>query len=191
MIVAQQWHLSHCLGAATSVYDPPTGAHCVRVALLAEQIAAQMNVEPEIYHIVRHAALLHDLGKVAIDPAVLNSDGPLSEQEWVEIRRHPAIGSDVLLAVSTELQPIAAAVRAHHERIDGGGYPDGLVGEQIPLAARILAVADVHDALTSTRLYRARPFTASEATDYLVEHTGTHFDGAVVEAAQAVLATAS
>lgn len=186
----RQGHLAHTLGTALSVFDPPTGGHCMRVAVLADQIAAQLGLGNEARATVRQAGLLHDIGKMAIDPNVLNSPGPLSEQEWAAIRRHPGVGADMLLAISSDLGPIAAAVRSHHERFDGGGYPDGLVGNQIPHIGRIVAVADVYDALTCVRSYRCRSYSRTEAWDYLTQNAGKQFDDEVVSAAQAVLGVA-
>ena len=191
MNALQQSRLSHAFCTALSIFDESTGGHCLRVAILAEQIAAQLALDSDSRLTARHAGMLHDLGKVAVDPEVLNTDGPLDERQWAEVRCHPAIGGDMLLAISADLRPVATAVREHHERVDGGGYPDGLGGGQISLVGRIVAAADVYDALTSARLYRERAFTHGEACEHLAAAAGTHLDAAVVAAAQSVLVIAS
>ena len=190
MNVLLQSRLSHTFCTALSIFDESTGDHCLRVAILAEQIAAQLGLDSERCLTARHAGMLHDIGKVAIDPEVLHTDGPLDEQQWAEVRCHPAIGGDMLLAISGDLRPVAAAVREHHERVDGGGYPDGLEGDQISLVGRIVAAADVYDALTSERSYREQVFTHAEACEHLAAAAGTHLDTFVVAAAQSVLAVA-
>ena len=125
------------------------------------------------------AGRLHDLGKVGIPPEVLEKDGPLAPDERRVVERHPAIGSNML--TSLRLGAVSGWVLHHHERWDGTGYPDRLAGEAIPPAARILAVADAFDALTSDRVYRKR-LTDSQALGELERGAGTHFDPNVVAA---------
>lgn len=133
--------------------DPYTAGHSHRVATLARSLAEQIGLTPEETDMIESAARVHDLGKVAIDPAVLLKVGPLTDQEWSEMRQHPVYGADVI-ARFHGLEQVAALIRHHHERWDGAGYPDGLAGEAIPFGARILAVADAFDAMTSARPYR-------------------------------------
>src|ERR1700722_19793103 len=129
---------------------------------------------------VRHAALLHDVGKVAIPSEILLKPGPLSDQEWVVMRSHAAIGGS-LVARIPPFAHLAPAVRASHERWDGGGYPDRLAGEQIPLAARIIAACDTYDAIITDRPYRPGR-TPGEAIVELDRVAGTQLDARAVEA---------
>jgi HD-GYP domain-containing protein (c-di-GMP phosphodiesterase class II) len=123
--------------------------------------------------------VLHDLGKLGIADAILHKPGALDDLEWKEIRRHPEIGARILEHAG--LSDIAGWVRAHHERIDGRGYPTGIAGEDIPIEARILAVADAYEAMVADRPYRAG-MPASEAREELTRCAGTQFDQAVVDA---------
>lgn len=180
-------HLLHSLAIATWIYDTPTAKHSIRVASLAAQIASYLQLDSKSCFAVHQAALIHDLGKLALNPTVLNGNAALTAGERTEIHRHPQVGADILLTISSDLQEIAAAVRSHHEHVDGTGYPDGLVDEQISPIGRILTVADVYDALTSVRTYRSHVFSPAKALDYLVTHSGTQFDPEVVDAALVVV----
>jgi response regulator RpfG family c-di-GMP phosphodiesterase len=137
-------------------------------------------MEPEALDEVARAAELHDLGKVAIPDEILNKPGPLDETEWGFMRRHTIIGERILLAAPA-LKPVARLVRTSHERYDGSGYPDGLVGDEIPLGARIVGVCDAFDAMISERPYRDR-LTESEAVAELEHCSGHQFDPQVVTA---------
>jgi HD-GYP domain-containing protein (c-di-GMP phosphodiesterase class II) len=117
---------------------------------------------------------LHDIGKIAVDESILNKKGKLDQKEWEAIRRHPEIGWKILSAAG-ELGEFASIVLAHHERIDGRGYPQGLTGEQIPLAARMIAIADAFDAMTATRSYK-EAIGENEAASELKRCAGTQFD---------------
>ncbi len=128
------------------------------------------------------AALLHDLGKMGVPAAVLSKKGPLSATEWVEMKRHPTIGAEMLVSLSPRLEPIAAGLRAHHERWDGSGYPDALVGAKIPRVGRIVAVADALDAMTHPRSYRQGVATRRDAMAELKAGAGTDFDPEVIAA---------
>ena len=127
------------------------------------------------------AGHLHDLGKCAMPSAILNKRGPLDESEWTEIEKHPVVGYQLLVDASPELHSIALAVRAHHERWDGLGYPDRLRGDAIPYFGRIVAIADVYDAMTSYRPYRERTYPHIVAMDLVVSEAGTHFDPLLVD----------
>ena len=129
---------------------------------------------------LRRGALLHDIGKMVVPDAILHKPGPLDEEEWAVMRRHPENGRDFLKKVAY-LEPALDIPYAHHERWDGTGYPRGLRGEEIPLAARAFAVADAFDALTSDRPYRSA-WTEKAALEYVREHAGSHYDPAVVAA---------
>jgi HD-GYP domain-containing protein (c-di-GMP phosphodiesterase class II) len=129
--------------------------------------------------------VLHDIGKLGVADAVLKKPGALNDEEWAEMRRHPELGARIL--DHANLRDISGWVLAHHERIDGRGYPHGLAGEEIPLEARILAVADAYEAMTADRAYRAA-LGHDAAQAELRAGSGTQFDPAVVEAFLAVLA---
>ena len=150
------------------------------VADLAEATALGMQLSHDEVEHVRHAAELHDVGKVAVPDAILNKPGPLDEGEWSFIRRHPIIGERIISAAPA-LTRVAALVRHSHERWDGTGYPDALPGPDIPLGARIVAVADAFEGMTSPRPY-ALPRTPEAALEEIERCAGTQFDPAVVEA---------
>jgi putative nucleotidyltransferase with HDIG domain len=151
----QQSSFQSLLGLANALEakDVYTRGHSERVAALARRIALAAGVAPGAADTVAQAGLLHDLGKIAIPERVLRKPGPLSEEEWAVMRRHPIVGAQIVAPLEFFADG-AVIVRHHHERHDGSGYPDGLRGELIPLGARIVAVADVYDALTSDRPYR-------------------------------------
>jgi hypothetical protein len=160
--------------------DPFTGGHSNRVARNARAVALAMDVEEHMIRGVYWAGLLHDLGKVAVPESILLKPGPLTPDEVLVMRRHSAVGADLLEAVSSDFRPIAEGVRAHHERWDGEGYPRGLAGRAIPVIGRVLAVVDVFEALTCTRPYRG-PSRPEEALAYLRQHAGTQFEAPLVD----------
>jgi diguanylate cyclase (GGDEF)-like protein len=165
------------------------GQHNNDVAQLSEAVASELGLErADIIPIVR-AAELHDVGKLAIPDTILNKPGPLDEQEWEFVRSHTLVGERIV-ASATSLQDVAPLVRSTHERWDGGGYPDGVTGERIPLGARIIAVCDAFDAMTSRRPYRA-PASKQAALAELRRCAGDQFDPAIVSAFERVLARAS
>jgi HD-GYP domain-containing protein (c-di-GMP phosphodiesterase class II) len=152
--------------------------HTRRVTDMTLRLATRMGVEKkEVVHI-RRGAILHDIGKVAIPDEILFKTGPLTGDEWEIMRRHPRIAVD-LLAPITYLAPALEIPRHHHEKWDGTGYPDQLSGEKIPLAARLFALADVYDAMTSARPYRAA-WSGRDATYYIQSQAGNHFDPRLV-----------
>jgi diguanylate cyclase (GGDEF)-like protein len=159
--------------------DPGLGT--VREAVeLAVATAIGLGLGPDEVEQVRHAAELHDVGKIAIPDAILGKPGPLSDDEWAFVRRHPLIGERIVLAAPA-LRSVSRLVRTSHERWDGTGYPDGLQGEEIPIGARIVAVADAYTAITGGRPYRPAR-SADEALEELRRAAGTQFDPTVVEA---------
>lgn len=174
--------------SAISLKDAYTGGHGRRVAACAERIAAALGQTPAQASEVREAALLHDLGKIGVADAILTKPAALDAAEAATMRGHPAAGARIVEAIPA-LRRHAAAVRHHHERHDGAGYPDGLSGERIPLGARIIAVADVWDALTSDRSYR-RALPAQVALAELTSLSGTHLDPQVVAALRRTVLTA-
>jgi len=154
--------------------------HGQGVAGLAEAVAVRLGLPDEHVDDICQAARLHDVGKVAIPDAILDKPGPLDDDEWRFIRRHTLIGESIIVAAPA-LTPVARLVRSTHERYDGGGYPDGLSGNEIPLGARIIAVCDAFDAMVSERPYASR-LSAGEALAELARGSGTQFDPGVVDA---------
>jgi two-component system, cell cycle response regulator len=166
--------------SALAERNPELRAHLGGVADLAEATALRLQLSHEEVERVRQAAELHDVGKVAVPDAILTKPGPLDEEEWAFIRRHTLIGERIVGAAPA-LGRVGALVRSSHERWDGAGYPDGLAGQEIPLGARIVAVADAFDAMTSVRPY-SLPRTAEAALEELRRCAGTQFDPRVVDA---------
>jgi hypothetical protein len=160
--------------------DPYTAGHSRRVADLSRALALRLGLSPAEADHLLSAGRVHDIGKVAIDPLVLAKPGKLDAAEWAEMRRHPILGADVIARFAAYGDGFRL-VRHHHEAWDGSGYPDGLAGAAIPLGARILAVADTFDALTSDRPYRSR-LEQARAIAILREGAGRQWDPAVVEA---------
>lgn len=168
------------ISAALDLRDTETEGHAVRVAAYAARIARQMGLQGEVLADVVRGALLHDVGKIGVPDHILRKPGPLTPEEWVEMRKHPEIGYRMLKDIPF-LRSALPVVLYHHERYDGTGYPCGLKGEEIPLAARIFAVADALDAMTSDRPYRkARSF--AEARVEIRRMSGSQFDPQVVRA---------
>jgi len=168
------------LAGAAAIYDQDTAEHSLRVAHTSVCIAGLLDLSEKEIQTVWWAAMLHDFGKLTARVEVLRQVGPINEADRRELREHPAVGCDLLLALSPVLAPIAVAVRAHHERWDGSGYPDGLEGEQIPLLGRIIAVADAFDSMSRPRPQRPGAVDASEATDELRRWSGRKFDPMIV-----------
>jgi HD-GYP domain-containing protein (c-di-GMP phosphodiesterase class II) len=164
-------------------FDPRgPAAHCV--GEVAARIAMRMELPVEHVELVRLAGILSDVGKLALPDDVLRKPGPLTEHERLAMQRHPEIGSAMLESLGVD--PVATWIRHHHERWDGRGYPERLAGEQIPLAARILFVADAFEAMTSVQAWRPR-LSAKEALAELQRCSGTQFDPDVVSALAAEL----
>ena len=168
------------LATAIDAKDAYTREHISRVQAIALQIATSMGLSRIELEGIRTAALLHDIGKLGVPEHILLKPGKLSPDEYTKVQRHAAIGAKILDPVQFPW-PVAAVVRSHHEKYDGTGYPDGLKGDAIPLGARVLAVADVYDALTSKRSYR-EGWSHAEAVRHVRELSGTHFDPAVAQA---------
>ncbi len=163
---------------ALDLRNKETEEHSRRVTELTVKLAERIGIsQPELTHI-RRGAILHDIGKVAIPDNILLKPGPLTDEEWVVMRRHPQIAVDLLKPID-HLAPALDIPRSHHEKWNGEGYPDRLEGEDIPLAARIFAIVDVYDALTSDRPYR-RAWLQAEAIQHITEQSGIHFDPHVV-----------
>src|SRR3954471_14338548 len=170
----------HSLAAALEARDGYTGGHSDEVQRLAVAVAGRLGLEREEIHLIRTVALLHDIGKIGIPDNVLHKPTRLAEHEWHLMREHPAIGERILRPLPG-LAEGATAVRHEHERWDGDGYPDGLTGEEIPLASRVVLACDAWHALVSDRPYRrALPFDTALAE--LRACAGTQFDPAVIAA---------
>jgi HD-GYP domain-containing protein (c-di-GMP phosphodiesterase class II) len=167
------------LVAAIEAKDPYTRGHSERVAEYAVSIADSMRLPPHRIEQLELSALLHDLGKVGVGRRILTKAGRLSDVEMDVIKRHPRIGADIIRSVGF-LQTSLPGIEFHHERFDGNGYGAGLSGEHIPLEARVLAVADSYDAMTSERPYRSS-FSHEEATEELARQSGRQFDPYVVQ----------
>lgn len=169
------------LAKAIEYRDLGTGIHLLRMSHYAEVIAEALGMPDEETKILTSAAPLHDIGKIGIPDAVLLKRGSLTDEEFAVMRRHPLIGYEILRDSRSRFVQMGALIALrHHERWDGSGYPDGLKGDAIPLPARIVAVADVFDALTSVRPYKPA-WSPEEALSYLKEHSGTLFDPACVD----------
>jgi putative nucleotidyltransferase with HDIG domain len=153
------------------------GTHSLRVTRHSEAIARALGMGPRDVALVRRAAALHDLGKTLVPREILEKPGPLTPEELAVVRRHPGDGAALLEGVAAP--EVVAMVRGHHERLDGSGYPDGLAGDAIPLGARIIAVADSFDAMTSTRPYRAARSREAALAELHAE-AGVLFEPAVV-----------
>jgi putative nucleotidyltransferase with HDIG domain len=174
------------LAAALDARDPYTAGHSERVSALSVLIARQLALSEAEVDIIRLGALLHDIGKIGVADHILRKPGPLSADEFEQIRRHPGLGARILRKVPF-LEPHLAIVELHHERPDGKGYPFGLLADNIPLDARIVHVADAFDAMTSARAYRPAR-AASVALVELQRYSGSQFDPASVDALRIALA---
>ncbi len=160
--------------------DPSTGAHLVRLADYSSIIAEGLGLPKKEVEIVRYAAPMHDIGKIMLPDSVLKKKGAFNPEEEAIMRKHPEIGADIFKNAKSALMKACGVVAlTHHERFDGTGYPNGLKGEDIPLYGRIVAVADVFDALVSRRSYKDI-FDLDRSISILMEGAGKHFDPAVV-----------
>ena len=176
---AARYRAAASLAKAVDARDVYTGSHSERVGELSARIARRLAIDEPQVELIRLAGSLHDLGKLAIPEEILRKPGALNESERLVLQRHPQIGYRMLESLGVE--PIADWVLHHHERWDGAGYPDRLRGEEIPIGARIIFVADAFDAMTSERVYR-KPLSEREALEELERCAGSQFDPAIVEA---------
>lgn len=171
------------LASTIDARDPLTAGHSNRIALYSDEIAQTINLPQKRRELLRYAALLHDYGKIAIREAVLCKNGSLTIDEYCHIQEHAAFTQSILEKInfSRDFKDVPKIAASHHEKINGSGYPEGLVGDQIPIESRILAVADVFDALTSKRHYRDR-MEFENVLDIFANNTGSHFDKNIIEA---------
>jgi putative nucleotidyltransferase with HDIG domain len=172
------------LGFLVQRAHPYTGGHLQRVSMWARRVAERLGLPPDRCELVYEAALLHDLGKTVLDERILNKPARLTAEEWEEIKKHPQLGAEILRDTPF-LAPIIPWIAMHHERPDGGGYPFGLKGEQIPVEARVIAVVDAFDAMIggeapNQRRSHRRPLSLDEALSELARGAGTQFDAQVV-----------
>ncbi len=181
-IVARERETLLRLGKAGEYRDQETGNHVVRMARYARVIAEELELSEMECEDIEYAAPLHDIGKIGIPDHILLKPGRFEKDEWEIMKQHTVIGNNILSnSQSRYIQMGSIIARSHHEKYDGNGYPDGLKGRDIPLVARIVAVADVFDALVSSRPYK-RAWNNEEALEYLKEQSGLHFDPLCVAA---------
>jgi HD-GYP domain-containing protein (c-di-GMP phosphodiesterase class II) len=164
--------------SALDIRDHSTGEHTARVTDLTVALAERFGIEGDELEDLRRGATLHDIGKMAVPDTVLAKSGPLTDDEWALIRQHPDMAVRMLSGIGF-LAPALVIPWCHHERWDGGGYPRGLAGADIPFPARLFAVVDVYDALTSERIYR-EPILMEAALAHIEAESGSHFDPDIV-----------
>ncbi|HET8870026.1 MAG TPA: two-component system response regulator [Aquabacterium sp.] len=175
-LVATRQQIIRRLGRAAEYKDNETGNHVIRMSHVARLIGQQAGLGPEALQLLFQTAAMHDVGKIGIPDQILLKPGPLTDEERKVIRTHPQIGADIIGKHDNELLATARTIAlTHHERWDGTGYPQGLKGEQIPLFGRIVAIADVFDALVNRRPYK-EPLPVSQALAIMTEERGKHFD---------------
>ena len=171
--------MARTLALAVEAREPYAHGHSERVALLATEIAIELGCPGQLVREIQIAAVLHDIGKIVIPDHVLLKPGPLTPAEFSEIKMHPTAAVEILRCLD-HFQDILPLIESHHEWYNGMGYPNKLKGEEIPLGARILAVADAYDAMTSPRPYRQR-LTNEEAAQALKDGAGTQWDMGIVD----------
>ena len=166
---------------ALSSYDSPTALHSSRVAEFSYRLAEAAGLpRPQVEELTL-GGYLHDLGKIDIPVSILAKPGRLDADEWLIVKRHPEIGANLLAEAHPEMSDVAEAILAHHERPDGLGYPRAVRGEAIPIGGRVLAIADVYDAITTPRVYRPGTADVEQARQYLFSQRGKQFDGDLVD----------
>jgi len=177
--------LLRALTAALDAKDPYTQGHSDRVAKISLAIAEKLNLSDKKRETIEYAALLHDVGKIGIEDAILRKPGPLTEGEYIIVKQHPVIGFDIVSKVDF-LKEIAGLIRSHHERCNGSGYPDGKHQTDLPIESLILAVADVFEALTSDRPYR-KAYSVEEALTIMKNEGNEYYDMKVINALKEIL----
>ena len=173
------WDIATSLAGAIDAKDPYTKGHSTSVSKFSEALARAINLPEKEVERITLGALLHDVGKIGIPEAILKKEGPLSDDEWAIMKQHPVIGVEKVLQPNASLRDLIPIVRHHHERIDGKGYPDNLKNGDIPLAAKIVAIADTYHALISDRPYR-KGMNIEKAISILEEGAGTQWDADLV-----------
>jgi putative two-component system response regulator len=181
-LIAREREMILRLSKAAEHRDPETGQHLLRMANYSKLIARELNLSEVEQELILEAAPMHDIGKVATPDAILLKQGKLTAEEFVIMKEHAAIGHSILRDSDSLLIRTAATLAwTHHEKFDGSGYPNNLEGDEIPIFGRIVAVADVFDALTSARPYK-KAWALDDAVNFLKEHSGSHFDPECVDA---------
>jgi len=180
-VLETRLQIVQCLGKAAEYRDNETGMHILRISHFARTIAKAIGFSDERADELLHAAPMHDVGKIGIPDAILLKPGKLTAEEWEIMRQHPAIGARIIGEHKSSLLQLAATIAlCHHEKWDGSGYPNGLAGEEILLEARIVALVDVFDALTSERPYK-KAWPIEEALEFIRQQSGSHFDPMLVD----------
>lgn len=180
-IIDVQRQLVFLLGEAVESRSKETGAHVKRVSIISEALALGIGLSSDEAEVIRYAAPLHDIGKIAIPDRILNKPGKLEGEEWDKMKEHAQIGQNILSRSPQRIFQVAAVIAGqHHERWDGQGYPHGLAGEEIPVAARIVAVADIFDALGSKRCYK-EPWADDEILAFFKDQSGKIFDPKIAD----------
>ncbi|QDU64322.1 Cyclic di-GMP phosphodiesterase response regulator RpfG [Planctomycetes bacterium Pan216] len=186
-LLLREREVAHRLICASTYRDKETGAHIRRIGEFSAVIAAELGWNANNCEIIRIAAMMHDVGKIAIPDGILLKPGPLTPEERTTMEQHTRLGAELLGESDIPMVQMACTIaRCHHERWDGTGYPLGMAGDEIPECARIVSVVDVYDALIHRRPYK-EPMPEPTAVAYLAEHAGTQFDPRVVDAFQAAL----
>lgn len=173
------FEIASSLAGAIDAKDPYTKDHSTCVSRYSEALARAINLPENEIERIRLGALLHDVGKIGVPETVLKKEGPLSDEEWIIMKQHPTIGAEKVLMPNASLRDLIPIVKYHHERIDGKGYPEGLANGDIPLAAKIVAIADTYHALTSDRPYR-KGMSIEKAVSILEEGAGSQWDANLV-----------
>ncbi|MCW7481644.1 HD domain-containing phosphohydrolase [Leptospira kanakyensis] len=169
------------LGMASEYKDNETGMHVIRMSHYSQSLALAYGYSNEAAEEILNAAPMHDVGKIGIPDQIIQKPGKLTPEEWEIMKRHPEIGAEIIGDHNSSLLKLAKSIAiTHHEKFDGTGYPYGLKGEKIPLEGRIIAIADVFDALTTVRPYK-KAWEVDAAIEFLKKESGTHFDPALVE----------
>ncbi|WP_170940494.1 HD domain-containing phosphohydrolase [Pseudoalteromonas sp. NBT06-2] len=179
-IEENQFKIIQILGRAAEYKDNETSLHIIRMSNYTEVLAKAIKLDPQIVSLLTAAAPMHDVGKIGIPDAILKKRGKLTDKEYDIMKLHPKIGAEIIGEDTSALLKMARTVSlSHHEKWDGSGYPYGLSGEDIPIEGRIVAIADVFDALTSVRPYK-EAWPTEDAFNFLNEHAGAHFDPTLV-----------
>ena len=175
------------LGRAAEFRDNETGNHVIRMSKISQRLAQGIGLDDQLSKRILHAAPMHDIGKIAIPDHILLKPGKLTSEEWDIMQSHAGVGSDIIGTHSSPLIQMAQRIaESHHEKWDGSGYPKGLVGEEIPIEARIAAIADVFDALLSVRPYK-KAWPLEDAVELINQQRGIHFDPSIVDVFNEVL----
>ncbi len=180
-LIAREQETLQILGKTAEYKDPETGAHVARVAHYSRLLAKEMAQNEKFQEIIFYASPFHDIGKVGIPDAILLKEGKLNEGEFMLMKQHASMGYEILKTSKSEYLKAGAVIAfSHHEKFDGTGYPNGLKGATIPLMGRIVAIADVFDALTSQRPYK-QPWSLEKAFEFVQSEKGTYFDPLIVD----------